>query len=314
MPRWDINDSARRRESEPEPQREDRPSASSQSSRAVGRGPSDDLSPTTPTRSERQRETPESSRLGRRATHRDRDRTYFLRSSEINSMSDIGRFRTIDTQDLRRFAYGGDETRMKRDMESLREQGLIEEKTLFRAHKEPRRVVTLTEQGHRIVRKASGLPKDQRIYHGFVKAREINHDADLYKIYQEAVGEVRDKGGKPLKVRLDFELKAAVQREKQAIESLPDAEKRERLASFAREQGVAISGTTIHVPDIQMEYETRDDELERANLELVSENYRSEGIRDKAASGFTIYARGGDAARVRRALQDTHAVERILSI
>jgi DNA-binding PadR family transcriptional regulator len=229
-------------------------------------------------------------------------------------MSDIGRFRTVDLQDLSRFAYACDETRMKRDMESLREQGLVEEKTLFRAHKEPRKVVTLTERGHRIVRKTSGLPKQQRTYHGFVKAREINHDADLYKIYQQAAREVRDKGGKPLKVRLDFELKAAVQREKQGTKNLPEEQRRERLECFARERGLAISGTTIHVPDVQMEYETRNQELERANLELVSENYRSEGIRGKAESGFTIYARGGDAARVRRALQDTHTVERILSI
>jgi len=68
----------------------------------------------------------------------------------------------------------------------LRAQGLIEEKTVPQAHKESRNVVALTERGHRILRKASGLRKDQAIYHGYVKAREINHDADLYKVYQEA--------------------------------------------------------------------------------------------------------------------------------
>jgi hypothetical protein len=172
----------------------------------------------------------------------------------------------------------------------------------------------LTQRGHRILRKASGLRKDQAIYHGYVKAREINHDADLYKVYQQAAEEIRGRGGKPVRVRLDFELKAAIQRERNALKDRAESERGERLEAFAKEHGLTISETVIRVPDVQVEYETRDGELERTNLELVSENYRTEGIRSKAESGFTIYARGGDATRVRRALHDTHTVERILSI
>lgn len=229
-------------------------------------------------------------------------------------MTDIGMFRTVDVSDLARFVYGGSETRTNYDLESLRTQGLVEEKTLSRAHKEPRKVVALTEQGHRILRKASGLRKDQAIYHGYVKTREINHDADLYKVYQQAAEEIRKQGGKPVKVRLDFEMKGAVQREKNAVKRLSDEERAKRLEAFAKEHTLTISGTTIHVPDVQLEYETRDGELERTNLELISENYRTEGIRSKAESGFTIYARTGDTTRVRRALEDTHTVEQILSI
>jgi len=229
-------------------------------------------------------------------------------------MRDIGMFRTVDVRDLARFVYGGSESRTKYDLESLRTQGLVEEKTLSRAHKEPRKVVALTEQGHRILRKASGLPKGQAIYHGYVKPREINHDADLYKVYQQAAEEIRKQGGKPVRVRLDFELKAAVQREKSAVKGLSDEERAKRLETFAKEHALTISGTTIHVPDVQLEYETRDGEMERTNLELISENYRTEGIRSKAESGFTIYARSGDTTRVRRALEDTHTVEQILSI
>jgi len=72
---------------------------------------------------------------------------------------------------LGRFVYGGDEARLKYDLENLRAQGLVEEKTLFRAHRSARKLVTLTAEGERLVRKASGLPQDQRIYHGFVKPR-----------------------------------------------------------------------------------------------------------------------------------------------
>ena len=286
MPRWDIGDSARRRESEPPPKRDERHRESDKAHRSAGRGPSDDSSSSTPDRPERKEKVARSKPPERRIEHRDRQRGYKLRSSEIEAMSDIGRFRTVDIQDLSRFAYRGDEARMQQDLESLRKQGLVEEKTLLRAHKQPRKVVTLTEHGHRIVRKKSGLPKDQRIYHGFVKTREINHDADLYKVYQQAGEEIRAKGGRAVKVRLDFELKAIVQREKQASKDLSKAEQGDRLQTLAKEHGLTISSTRIHVPDIQMEYETREHELERANLELVSENYRSEGIRKQGRIGF----------------------------
>ena len=158
------------------------------------------------------------------------------------------------------------------------------------------------------------MPKEQRTYHGFVKAREIEHDADLYKVYQQAAGEIRERGGKAVRVRMDFELKAAVQRQKNAANDLPEDQQAERLSSFAEQHSLAIRGTTIRVPDVQIEYETREGELQRANLELVSENYRGEGIRSKADSGFRIYARGNDVTRVRRALEDTRTVERIVSL
>jgi hypothetical protein len=75
-----------------------------------------------------------------------------------------------------------------------------------------------------------------------------------------------------------------------------------------------IDDGTIHLPDIQVEYETRDGEVERQNLELLSRNYREEGIRGKAAAGFKIYARSGDSNRIRRALHDTGVVREVLSV
>lgn len=314
MARWDILRQDRAREAElastrPKPQND-----SKDGSVSVGRGPSDASSSSAEEKSRTQENRVRERSPRQRARHRDQDRTYSLRQREIVAMTDIGTFRTVDVRDLARFAYGGNEAAMNYDLGELRTQRLIEEKTVPQAHKEPRNVVALTERGHRILRKASGLRKDQKIYHGYVKAREINHDADLYKVYQEAAQEIRERGGKPVRVRLDFELKAAIQRERNALKNGTENERGERLEAFAKEQGLTISETVIRVPDVQVEYETRDGDLERTNLELISENYRTEGIRSKAESGFTIYARSGDATRVRRALHDTHTVERILSI
>src|SRR5258708_39315018 len=86
--------------------------------------------------------------------------------------------------------------------------------------------ISLTAEGHRIVRKASGLPEEQRLYQGFVKPKELDHDADLYKVYQKAAEEVREKGGKLMRVRLDFELKESINRAKEAARHLSGAERK----------------------------------------------------------------------------------------
>jgi hypothetical protein len=113
---------------------------------------------------------------------------------------------------------------------------------------------------------------------------------------------------------LDFELKESINRAKEAARPLSDEERAALLSGIARENGLAIKGTTIHLPDIQVEYETHEGQLERENLELLSRNYREEGIRGKAGAGFKIYARASDANHVRRALGDSGLVREVLSV
>lgn len=314
MSRWDISDPDRAHGPEtraPKAEPSTQPEGESPSIGRVGNreSSSGDI--------ERKERTPEPTvprTPERRARHQDRGRMYMLRSSEMEAMIDMGRFRTVDVRDLARFVYGGDAARMSQDLQNLRGQGLVEEKTVFRAHKPARKVVTLTIAGHRVVSKASGVADGQRLYHGFVKPKELDHDADLYKVYQKAAQEIEENGGKPLRVRLDFELKESVNRSKEAAGRLSGEERARLLHAVARENGLAIKGTTIHLPDIQVEYETREGQMERENLELLSKNYREEGIRGKVGAGFTIYARSGDAARVRRALGDTGLIREVLSV
>jgi DNA-binding PadR family transcriptional regulator len=314
MPRWDISGPDRVHSSElpvpsEQPQRQ-----SNTASVSIGRRGNNDSSTDAVERKERPTEATTPRAAARRTQHQDRDRTYSLRSSEMEAMTDIGRFRIVDIQDLSRFAYRGDTARIRQDLESLRKQGLVEQKTVFRAHKSARKVVTLTDEGHRIVTKLGGLREGQRIYHGFVKPKEIDHDADLYKVYQRAVQGIQERGGKPLRVHLDFELKERVNRAKEAARRLPEKERATLLRAVAEENGLTIKGATIHLPDIQVEYETRDGKTDRENLELLSQNYREEGIRGKVAAGFKIYARNGEANRIRRALHDTGLVREVLSV
>jgi hypothetical protein len=314
MARWDILNRDNVRDAEPRPANESRPHDTNGTSPSVGRGPTESSTTTTPERPERPVQNFRERSADRRTQHRHGGRTYSLRSSEIAAMGDIGTFRVVDARDLARFVYAGDEARLKYDLESLRTQGLVEEKTVFRAHKSARKLVALTAEGQRMVRKASGLPEEQRLYHGFVKPKQLDHDADLYKVYQKAAEEIRERGGKPTRVRLDFELKESINRAKEAAGHMSEDERRRLLSTVAQEQGLTLDDETIHLPDIQVEYETRDGELERQNLELLSRNYREEGIRGKAAAGFKIYARSGDSNRIRRALYDTGMVREVLSV
>jgi hypothetical protein len=314
MGRWHILNRDNVRESELEPPREEPRQGSSDTGVFVGRGPSDSSSANSQERPERPGHNATGNTRDRRTQIHDRGRTYSLRSSEIAAMKDIGTFRSVDVRDLARFVYGGNEARFKHDLESLRAQGLVEEKTFFRAHKSARKLVTLTAEGQRLVRKAGGFPEKQRIYYGFVKPKELDHDADLYKVYQNAAAEIREKGGKPVRVRLDFELKETINRTKEVAGRLPEDARRRLLAAVAEENGLKIDGLAIHLPDVQIEYQTRGGEVARENLELLSQNYREQGIRGKAAAGFKLYARGGDANRVRRALHDTGMVQKVLSV
>ncbi len=314
MSRWDLGVPDRDRSSEPRIPQEQRRAEPKDESASKGRrgssGRDAEISriPSRPSDSGVSRERAQRPRLV------ERERRTLLRQSQLQAMSEIGTFRTVDTKDLARFAYQGDETRMQEDIRSLQKQGLVEEKTLYQAHKEPRQIVTLTKPGDRLLRKIGDLRNDQEIYHGFVKPREQDHDADLYKVYQKALEEIEKEGGRVLRVRLDFELKASINREREAAGQLPDDMKEQWLKTLAEEHGLTVRGKTIHVPDLQIEYETADREVARENLELVSRNYREDGIRGKAASGFTIYARSGDTSRIRRALHDSGMVGEVLSI
>jgi DNA-binding PadR family transcriptional regulator len=314
MGRWDIADRSRVHTAEPRnstsERRQERESASPSAGRGGSNGPSTEE---LPDRQHSIEQTPDG-RGDRRTRYQDRGRSYSLRSSEIEALSDIGRFRALDAEDLARFVYQGDAARASRDFENLRQQGLVEEKTVFRAQRPPRKLLTLTDRGSQMLRQVKALAPGQTTYHGFVRSKDIEHDADLYKVYQRALQQIEDKGGKPLRVRLDFELKEFINWAKQAARQLPGEIGKRWLEAVVSEHGLTTKGKTIHLPDIQLEYQSADGRIERENLELVSCNYREPGIRAKAASGFTMYARTGDTSRVRRALLDSGAPREVYAI
>jgi hypothetical protein len=247
-----------------------------------------------------------------RAVLYDRYRGYDLRESEIQTLTDLGKFRVISAEDLARQGYGGDLGRMECETESLIRQGLVEEKRFETSISKSARIYTLTKAGRRLMQRSGRLPKDQEIYAGFVKPREAKHDAELYRVYQREGDRIERRGGRVRRVLLDFELKKKVNRDLMLLG--PEKDDSDKKHDVAERHGLRLVHARIPVPDLQIEYEMPDQSIARVNLELTTADYRPGQLADKARAGFTLYSHGDDASHVRRVLNDRELTAEILSL
>jgi hypothetical protein len=241
-----------------------------------------------------------------------RGRTYRLRTSEIVAMLEIGKFRTIGLEDLREFAYGGYKDRVKPDVENLVRQGLVQVKSIPHEEKGSRQLLTLTKVGHRLLVQNRFGGKDQALYFGFAKPREAHHDADLYRLYQKAAGKIERGGGRNLRVVLDYELKKRVYHDLAKLG--PDRASSEGKRTVAERHGLQVVRGKIPLPDVRIEYDTREGDRARADIELATSHYRLRNLVEKVLAGFSIYARAGDVSNLRRVLDQRELTAEILSL
>jgi hypothetical protein len=246
-----------------------------------------------------------------RTRYQDRGRTYTLRASEIQTMTDIGTFRALAAKDVEAFLYGGDTTRMEADLGNLRRQRLILERDVPQRENAPRRLVALTKDGRHLLVATKTVQKGQVLYHGFTKPREADHDADIYKLYQRGLEKVGRDGGKNIRVILDSELKRILYRD---LARAGEQGQGETKSAVAEQHGLRVVRDTIPVPDLRIEYETADGEPARLDLELATEHYRFRNIARKVLAGFSIYARSQDAQNLRRVLDQREITAEILNL
>lgn len=249
-----------------------------------------------------------------RQKYQDRDRTYDLRESEMRALADIGQFRAVRTRDLIELRYGGDARQAERDITNLKSQGLLQQKTLDGTEKEPLLALTREAQQFLDRNRPEGSHSGQTFYHGFVKPREARHDAEVYRLYERAAKEIKHEGGKNLRVVLDFELKRNLYRDLAKLKDLPPEQQEEERERIAQSHGLTVVNGRIPLPDLRIEYETRDYQQARVDLELATQDYRAAGIAEKAKAGFTIYAPRDEAARLRAAIRDPELTRGILSL
>lgn len=253
-----------------------------------------------------------------------------LREEERKVLTEIGRFRVIATRDLAETVYGNRHARMERDLAFLREKGLIRVDTV-NARRDGRggrveriEVVTLTKGGQSLVRVSGELPRDQELYAGLVKPREVEHDAQIYRAYRKEAEQIERKGGTNLRVQLDFELKSQVQK---AIYAERKADPQRGMAEIKQQVAekfeLPFVDGKIQIPDARIEYELprKDDDMDQGSrtghedIEVLTAAYRPGHLRNKAQAGFHVYASSSDRATLTAKIEgDHHLMENILEL
>jgi hypothetical protein len=242
-----------------------------------------------------------------RAVLYDRDRGYRLTETQIRTIAELGRFRVVAAYDLREHAYRGRQELAEGDVEHLIAQGLVRRGTFDGPEATPRELLTLTRRGHGLLRANLLVRHDQAVYHGFVKPKDANHDADLYRLYQKEAARIESEGGKNIRVILDYELQRKINRD---IAHFGTSARPE----IAKRHALKVVCNKIPVPDLRIEYETRDGEMARVNLELVTEHYRGRSVAEKVRAGFRLFTPHGEADHLRRVLDQHELTAEILSL
>jgi len=216
---------------------------------------------------------------------------WFSRSASArDTLTEIGRFRTIATDDLLKHRYAGKVSAMAKDIQALQRRGLLERRSIcVGKNRDTLVVVALTKEGARLARLNERLPEAQAVYAGFVKPAEVPHDAGIYQMYQAEAAEISAKDGKIRRVVLDYELKRNVYSKLAPARDSGALEYVRRQKEIADQHGLPVVDGRIALPDLRIEYETADGYAARADLELVTEHYHRGHMGVKARAGFKMY-------------------------
>jgi hypothetical protein len=244
----------------------------------------------------------------------DRDRSYSLRPSEIHTLTEVGKFRVVAVEDIAKHGYAGDRSRLESDLRNLIHQRLVERRDTSAIKKESQQVLTLTKEGKRLIRRHGFVPDGQAMYSGFVKPKEADHDAALYRLYHKAADEIERKGGKVLQVQLDYELKEKLYRKLGQAQGRGEQQMHGMKEAFAQQLDLPVVNGKVSFPDLRIEYANQEMEISRMDLELATGHYHAGHLAEKARAGFQIYARSEDAAGLRRVRDDREIMTAILSL
>jgi hypothetical protein len=247
-----------------------------------------------------------------------------LRPEEKQLLSEAGRFRVVRTADLRETLYNGKSRPLENDLRYLRDKGLVETSQVNLRRDGRRRtierveVVTLTQDGRRLLLKQGDLPKDQRLYAGMVKPREVEHDFQIYRAYKKESERITEKGGTNLRVKLDFEIKSEVQKAIYAERKVdPTRDMADVKKEVAEQLELPFVDGKIQIPDARIEYDLPRD-VEQAvdaddrsrtgheDIEVLTAAYHAGHLRSKGQAGFRNYASAADRATITSKIEDEH--------
>jgi hypothetical protein len=237
-----------------------------------------------------------------------------LHREEKTLLGEAGRFRIISAKDAARAIYAGDEGALRSDLRFLERIDLISV-DIVNARRDGRsrsveriEVITLTRAGEKLARMGDSLSPNQKLYHGLVKPREAEHDAQIYRAYQKEWQKIEKEGGSHPRVLLDFELKSQVQKAIHAAQKAePERDMDEIKQQVAAQQQLPFVDGQIQIPDARVEYDF--DQGSRtgfSDIEVVTAAYRPGHLSAKAQAGFQTYVSGRDAASISHRIEGEH--------
>ncbi len=101
--------------------------------------------------------------------------------------------------------------------------------------------------------------------------------------------QIEARGGKVRRVVLDYELKKEAYSKLGRGRDAGALEYARRQQEIAAEQRLPIVDGKIALPDLRIEYETPEGDLDRVDLELATEHYHRGHMEAKARAGFKMY-------------------------
>jgi hypothetical protein len=252
-----------------------------------------------------------------------------LRPEERKVMLELGCFRVIRTRDLANTLYDGKQRKLDEDLRYLRSEGLVETRHINLRRDGTRRqidrveVATLTRDGRAWLKKSGEVPKDQTVYYGFVKPREMEHDSLIYRAYRDAAQRIERDGASNLRVKLDFEIKADVQKDIYRARKVdPKRDMADIKQGVAAKHSLPFVNGGIQIPDARIEFDRKADESRsrefdegsrtggHEDIEVLTAAYRRGQLRAKAQAGFRAYASSSDRSSITAKIEDEHNMMR----
>ncbi|MFP5228355.1 MAG: hypothetical protein ACLGXA_12085 [Acidobacteriota bacterium] len=249
-----------------------------------------------------------------------------LRPEEQKLIAEAGRFRVLAVDDIARSIYGGDERALQSDLRFLEEKGVLTVASVAARNDGLRLIsrridaVSLTGHGEHLAREVGAFPLEQKLYHGMVKPREIEHDTQIYRAYLKEAETIERAGGRNLRVELDFEMKAKVYRAiHEARKAGPDRDLAEIRREAAERFDLPYIQNRIEIPDARIHYEMGPemDQGARAafsDIEVVTAAYRPGHLRAKTQAGFRMYASASDHGRLAKVEDEHHLLDWVMEL
>jgi hypothetical protein len=240
---------------------------------------------------------------------------YQVSAEQLETMYDIGRFRTVATTDLAHQRYPRRGGELREDLRSLADQGLIQKHTILTDRNRVKlAVVVLTKRGKELLDHQFKDRVAQQLFAGFVKPAEVAHDAAIYRMYRAEAARIEKTGGQISRVVLDYELKKKLYSPLAKAKALPPLEYAKRQAEVAQENGLKVVEGKIPLPDLRIEYQTSAGEAARVDLELATHHYHGSHLHTKAEAGFKMYAPEDSAGHLKAVLDEREITAGILSL